>query len=54
MSSKCIDIVLFRLVDEERRKSCTILISGKPVCIHDETWKQCEVRLHVLRIKYWV
>ncbi|KAI0092070.1 hypothetical protein BDY19DRAFT_990816 [Irpex rosettiformis] len=23
-------------------KSCTILINDKPVCIHDETWKECE------------
>ncbi|KAH9951687.1 hypothetical protein B0H21DRAFT_717093 [Amylocystis lapponica] len=23
-------------------KSCTIIINGKQVCIHDETWKQCE------------
>ncbi|KAH9844184.1 uncharacterized protein C8Q71DRAFT_731675 [Rhodofomes roseus] len=23
-------------------KSCTILINGKQVCIHDGTWKQCE------------
>ncbi|EIW61318.1 uncharacterized protein TRAVEDRAFT_142961 [Trametes versicolor FP-101664 SS1] len=23
-------------------KSCTIVINGKPVCIHDETWKECE------------
>ncbi|GJE84125.1 hypothetical protein PsYK624_002010 [Phanerochaete sordida] len=23
-------------------KSCTILISGKQVCIRDETWKECE------------
>ncbi|KIP07039.1 hypothetical protein PHLGIDRAFT_71740 [Phlebiopsis gigantea 11061_1 CR5-6] len=23
-------------------KSCTILISGRPVCIRDETWKQCD------------
>lgn len=22
--------------------SCTIMINGKQVCIHDETWKQCE------------
>lgn len=25
------------------RKSCTILISGHPVCVHDGTWKECEV-----------
>ncbi|KAI0939272.1 hypothetical protein AcV5_000737 [Taiwanofungus camphoratus] len=24
------------------QKSCTILINGKQVCIHDETWKECE------------
>ncbi|CAL1700956.1 unnamed protein product [Somion occarium] len=24
------------------QKSCTIVIAGKPVCIHDETWKECE------------
>jgi len=24
------------------QKSCTILINGKQVCIHDGTWKQCE------------
>ncbi|KAI0832295.1 hypothetical protein BC628DRAFT_1310066 [Trametes gibbosa] len=24
------------------RKSCTIMINGKRVCIHDETWKECE------------
>lgn len=24
-------------------KSCTVLINGKQVCIHDETWKECEV-----------
>ncbi|KAM0792643.1 hypothetical protein ACM66B_002425 [Microbotryomycetes sp. NB124-2] len=23
-------------------KSCTIVIGGKPVCIHDGTWKSCE------------
>ncbi|KZT74269.1 hypothetical protein DAEQUDRAFT_720429 [Daedalea quercina L-15889] len=23
-------------------KSCTIIINGKQVCIHDGTWKQCE------------
>lgn len=25
------------------RRSCTILINGRQVCIHDETWKECEV-----------
>lgn len=29
------------------RKSCTILINGKEVCIHDGTWKSCEVRVCV-------
>ncbi|PCH41160.1 hypothetical protein WOLCODRAFT_69436 [Wolfiporia cocos MD-104 SS10] len=24
------------------QKSCTIMINGKQVCIHDGTWKQCE------------
>lgn len=24
------------------KKSCTILINGKQVCIHDSTWKECE------------
>ncbi|THH02791.1 hypothetical protein EW026_g179 [Hermanssonia centrifuga] len=24
------------------QKSCTIVINGKPVCIHDESWKECE------------
>ncbi|KAI0638055.1 hypothetical protein C8Q77DRAFT_1214969 [Trametes polyzona] len=23
-------------------KSCTVVINGKPVCIHDGTWKECE------------
>ncbi|KAI9066775.1 hypothetical protein FKP32DRAFT_1589297 [Trametes sanguinea] len=23
-------------------KSCTVMINGKQVCIHDETWKECE------------
>jgi len=23
-------------------KSCTVLISGKAVCVHDGTWKDCE------------
>ncbi|KAI0080899.1 hypothetical protein K474DRAFT_1657417 [Panus rudis PR-1116 ss-1] len=23
-------------------ESCTIIISGKPVCVHDETWKDCD------------
>ncbi|CDO71332.1 hypothetical protein BN946_scf184908.g90 [Trametes cinnabarina] len=23
-------------------KSCTVVINGKQVCIHDETWKECE------------
>ncbi|KAH9900000.1 hypothetical protein C8Q73DRAFT_681632 [Cubamyces lactineus] len=23
-------------------KSCTVIINGKQVCIHDETWKECE------------
>lgn len=26
-------------------KSCTILINYRKVCIHDSTWKECEVRL---------
>ena len=25
------------------RKSCTIVIAGKKVCVRDETWKECEV-----------
>ena len=28
------------------RKSCTVLISGRKVCVHDGNWKDCEVRLH--------
>ncbi|KAF8204960.1 hypothetical protein BJ912DRAFT_823590, partial [Pholiota molesta] len=24
------------------QKSCTVLISGHPVCVHDGTWKECE------------
>lgn len=28
------------------RKSCTILINGRQVCIHDGEWKQCEVRIN--------
>ncbi|KAJ8522982.1 hypothetical protein ONZ45_g458 [Pleurotus djamor] len=31
----------FRLVYPSS-KSCTVLINKKPVCIHDETWKECE------------
>ncbi|RDB22620.1 hypothetical protein Hypma_010208 [Hypsizygus marmoreus] len=23
-------------------KSCTVLINGRKVCVHDETWKECE------------
>lgn len=26
-------------------KSCTIYINGEKVCVHDETWKECEVRV---------
>jgi len=25
------------------KKSCTIVISGRAVCVHDETWKECEM-----------
>jgi hypothetical protein len=25
------------------RTSCTILINGHVVCVHDGTWKECEV-----------
>lgn len=28
------------------RKSCTILINGRQVCIRDETWKECDVSGH--------
>lgn len=31
------------LLTSASRKSCTILINQKQVCIHDGTWKQCEV-----------
>lgn len=31
------------LLTSALRKSCTILINQKQVCIHDGTWKQCEV-----------
>ncbi|KZP17283.1 hypothetical protein FIBSPDRAFT_830755 [Athelia psychrophila] len=24
------------------RKSCTVLINGRPVCVHDSEWKDCE------------
>ncbi|KAF9485372.1 hypothetical protein BDN70DRAFT_871410 [Pholiota conissans] len=24
------------------QKSCTVLISGRPICVHDGTWKECE------------
>lgn len=34
----------------KNRKSCTVLISGKAVCVHDGTWKDCEVS----RIFYWI
>lgn len=27
-----------------RRKSCTIIINGRQVCIRDGTWYECEVR----------
>ena len=33
-----------------------MIINGKQVCIHDETWKECEVRTHFggsLR-GYWI
>lgn len=26
------------------RKSCTVIINGEQVCIHDGTWQKCEVR----------
>ena len=25
------------------RKSCTVLINNRPVCVHDGAWKECEV-----------
>lgn len=31
--------------DYDFRKSCTIIINEKPVCIHDESWKECEVSM---------
>jgi len=24
------------------KKSCTVLINGRAVCVHDGTWKECE------------
>lgn len=24
-------------------KSCTVVINGEKVCVHDGTWKECEV-----------
>ena len=27
------------------RRSCTILINGRKVCVHDGAWKECEVRI---------
>ena len=30
------------------RKSCTVIINGKQVCIRDGAWKQCEVRTHLI------
>jgi len=24
------------------QKSCTIVINGRKVCVHDDTWKECE------------
>jgi hypothetical protein len=27
-------------------KSCTVVINGEKVCIHDETWQRCEVSNH--------
>jgi len=29
------------------KKSCTIVINGRAVCVHDETWKKCERGHHV-------
>jgi hypothetical protein len=29
-------------------KSCTILINSRKVCVHDGTWKECEVSFSVL------
>ena len=34
---------MLRLTNLWNRNSCTVLISGRAVCIHDETWKKCEV-----------
>jgi hypothetical protein len=35
---------LGQATESNLRKSCTIVISGKKVCVHDEVWKECEVR----------
>lgn len=37
-------LIIILTIDEYDRKSCTILINNKPVCVHDGTWKECEVR----------
>jgi len=29
------------------KTSCTVVINGRPVCVHDETWKNCERGHHV-------
>jgi hypothetical protein len=31
------------------RKSCTVLINRKKVCVHDGTWKECEVSCPIRR-----
>jgi hypothetical protein len=42
-----IEYVLVRITRDRAsclsRKSCTILINGKQVCVRDGEWKQCEV-----------
>jgi hypothetical protein len=41
MPSPCASLKAIRL---PHRKSCTIVINGETVCVHDRIWKKCEVR----------
>lgn len=36
------------------RKSCTVIINGEQVCIHDGTWQKCEVRCGSLSLSSYI
>lgn len=41
-------LACFKPADCTLSKSCTILISARKVCVHDGTWKECEVsKIHL-------